>query len=149
MAFKQNHTPRSILDAFYEAERIYMSADPEQRDFSIMAATLAPDVRLYQTPALPYGGEHIGMDGFQEVARQMADYLSKVDVRELEVFESDQEGSNRIMAMSRVYFKIRKTGEEYEFPLAQAITVDLNRGWITHIRPFYWDVKTFLDAISQ
>ncbi|KEF54732.1 uncharacterized protein A1O9_09174 [Exophiala aquamarina CBS 119918] len=148
MASDKAHTPRSILDAFYQAERDYMSANPEDRDFSAMAALLAPDVRLHQTAALPYAGTYVGIEGFQDVARQMADYLNEVDVRNAEIFESEYKGSNRIMSLSMVHLKIRKTGEELDFPTTQAITVDLEKGLIMEIRPFYWDVKTFNEAIG-
>lgn len=148
MASDKAHTPRSILDAFYQAERDYMSADPKERDFSTMAALLAPDVRLHQTTALPYAGTYVGIEGFQDVARQMADYLSEVDVRNVEIFQSEHKDSNRIMSLSMVHLKIRKTGQEFDFPTTQAITVDLEKGVIKEIRPFYWDVKTFNEAIE-
>jgi hypothetical protein len=79
----------------------------------------------------------------------MADYLSEVDVRDAEYFESEYKGSNRIVALSTVHFKIRSTGQEYSFPLAQAITVDHEQGVIKEIRPFYWDVKTFNEAVGH
>ena len=78
----------------------------------------------------------------------MADYLCEVDVRDAEFFESEYNGSNKIMALSTVHFKIRKTGKQYVFPTAQAITVDLDRGVIKEIRPFYWDVKIFNEAVG-
>ncbi|KAJ5348442.1 hypothetical protein MYU51_016943 [Penicillium brevicompactum] len=131
-------TPRQILDSFYEAERIYMSSPPDQRDFTGIAATLAPDFRMEQTSALPYAGVYIGPSGMQDWARRMADYFEVVDVRNPEIFESP--GSDRIVVLSTVHFKVRGSGQEMEYPFCQAVTVDCDRGVMTEMRPFYWDV---------
>jgi uncharacterized protein len=56
-------TAKEILDRFYAAERVYMSAPPAEADFSGMGATLSPQIKLYQSPDLPYGGEYEGHEG--------------------------------------------------------------------------------------
>lgn len=140
------HTPRSILKAFYDAELIYMSAPPEQRDFGVMASLLSPNVHLVQNPHLPYGGEFLGPAGFQDWAQQMAYLFDVVDVQDPEIFE--MEGSNRIVVLSTVHFRVRKTGEKLEFPLCQVVTVDLEAGQITEMKPFYWDVHTLNKAVG-
>ncbi|KAK4919620.1 hypothetical protein LTR66_016781, partial [Elasticomyces elasticus] len=103
MSSNTKSTPRQILDSFYEAERIYMSSPPDQRDFTGIAATLAPDFRMEQTSALPYAGVYTGPNGMQDWARRMADYFEVVDVRNPEIFESP--GSDRIVVLSTVHFK--------------------------------------------
>lgn len=138
MSSNTKFTPRQILDSFYEAERIYMSSPPDQRDFTGIAATLAPDFRMEQTSALPYAGVYIGPSGMQDWARRMADYFEVVDVRNPEIFESP--GSDRIVVLSTVHFKVRGSGQEMEYPFCQAVTVDCERGVMTEMRPFYWDV---------
>jgi hypothetical protein len=138
MSSNTKSTPRQILDSFYEAERIYMSSPPNQRDFTGIAATLAPDFRMEQTSALPYAGVYIGPSGMQDWARRMADYFEVVDVRNPEIFESP--GSDRIVVLSTVHFKVRGSGLEMEYPFCQAVTVDCERGVMTEMRPFYWDV---------
>jgi hypothetical protein len=42
-----------------------MASSPEERDFSGMAATLSPEVKLRQSSGLPYPGDYIGPEGFQ------------------------------------------------------------------------------------
>ncbi|KAL2839026.1 hypothetical protein BJX68DRAFT_248299 [Aspergillus pseudodeflectus] len=140
------HTPRSILETFYAAERIYMSAPPSSRDFTTLAAVVSPTFRLEQTSALPYAGTYIGPGGFQDWATRMADYFDVVDVRDPEVFERD--GSNKVMVLANVLFRVRATGEELLFPFAQAITVDLELGVMTELRPFYWDVAAVNKALG-
>ena len=140
-------TAREVLDAFYKAEREYMQATPDQRDYASIAATLAPNVRMEQTSALPYAGVYIGPDGMQDWTRRMADYFEVVDVQNPEIFECA--GSDRIVVLSNVHFKVRKTGKEMDFPFCQAITVDLERGVIVELRPFYWDVAEVNNSLGH
>ncbi|KAJ5414684.1 hypothetical protein N7509_001311 [Penicillium cosmopolitanum] len=147
MASNGKYTPRQILNAFYSAEREYMSSTPDTRDFTGIAATLAPEFRLEQTPALPYAGLYIGPDGMQDWARRMADHFEVVDVQNLEIFENP--GSDRIVVLSNVHFKVRETGEELDFPFCQAVTVDLERGVMVEMRPFYWDVAAVNKALGH
>jgi len=140
------HTPLSILQSFYDAERIYMSAPESTRDFAGMAKTISPDMKLYQTPALPYGGTYIGPDGFQDWSRKMASYFSAIDVQDPEVFE--KEGSDKIVVVSNVRFVARSTGEELRHPLAQIVKVDLEKGVMTEMRVMYWDVAGVNQALG-
>ncbi|KAL4940554.1 hypothetical protein BDV06DRAFT_196396 [Aspergillus oleicola] len=140
------HTARAVLNAFYDAERIYMSASPETRDFSGIAATMASNVRLEQTPALPYGGVYIGPQGFQVWSTRMANYFDIVDVQHPEVFE--RPGSDKVTVLSSIHLRVRKTGEELDFPFCQVVTVDLEKGVIVDMRPFYWDVAAVNKALG-
>lgn len=146
MASNQKFTAREVLDAFYKAESEYMQATPDKRDYAGIAATLAPNFRMEQTSALPYAGVYIGQDGFQDWTRRMADYFEVVDVQNPEIFE--RAGSDRIVVLSNLHLKVRKTGLEMDFPFCQAITVDLERGVIIELRPFYWDVAGVNKALG-
>jgi len=123
-----------------------MSAPPAERDFAWMASTLSPDIKLSQTPALPYGGEYRGHAGFQDWSRRMAEYFEVVDVQDSEIFE--REGSGTVVVLGRVHLKVRRTGQELEFPLVQTVTVDTEKGLITEIRPIYWDVHAVNTALG-
>ncbi|KAM0420899.1 hypothetical protein ACHAPT_011288 [Fusarium lateritium] len=140
------HTTRSVLESFYAAERIYMSAPPDERDFAGMAATLSPDCHLEQSSGLPYAGTFKGSQGFQDWAKSMASYFDVVDVQNPEIFE--REGSERIVSLGNLHLRVRKTGEELDFPFCQVVSVDLTAGLITEIRPFYWDVHELNRAIG-
>jgi hypothetical protein len=147
MATTKPHTARSVLDSFYDAERIYMAAPPEERDFSGMAATLSKEVILKQSSGLPYAGIYTGPEGFQKWAQDMAGYFDKVDVQNPEIFE--REGSNRIISLGYLHLRVRKTGEELKYPLCQVIQVNLEAGVIKSIMPFYWDVYALNKAIGH
>lgn len=140
------YTPLSILQSFYDAERIYMSAPETTRDFSGMAKTISPDMKLYQTPALPYGGTYISPDGFQDWSRKMVSHFSAIDVQDPEVFE--KEGSDKIVVVSSVRFVARNSGEELRHPLAQIVRVDLEKGVMTEMRLMYWDVAGVNQALG-
>jgi len=123
-----------------------MSQSAEKRDFSGMARVLSPNIKLIQTPHLPYGGIFTGPAGFQDWAKQMADLFDIVDVQEPEIFE--KEGSSQIVVLSTVTFRVRKTREALVFPFCQVVRVDLESGQITEMKPFYWDVHTLNKAVG-
>ncbi|OKL61386.1 hypothetical protein UA08_03838 [Talaromyces atroroseus] len=146
MTSSQAHTARSVLDAFYKAEREYMSVAPEERNFASIAATLAPNVRMEQTSALPYAGVYLGPSGMQDWTRRMADYFDIVDVQNPEIFE--RADSDRIVVLSNIHLRVRKSGQEMDFPFCQTFTIDLQRGVIVELRPFYWDVAA-ISAVKK
>ncbi|KAL4781661.1 hypothetical protein BJX76DRAFT_359694 [Aspergillus varians] len=146
MASAAKHTARAVLNAFYEAEREYMSAAPGARDFSGIAATMAPNLRLEQTSALPYAGVYTGPKGMQDWSIRMADYFDIVDVQNPEFFE--RPGSDRVLVLSNIHLRVRATGQELDYPFCQSFTVDLEKGNIVEIRPFYWDVAALNKALG-
>lgn len=134
-----------ILDRFYAAERNYMAESAEKRDFSGMAATLSPDMRLLQSPDLPYGGEYTGHAGFLTWSEAMAARFDKLDVVDPKVFE----GGDEVIVKSTLKLRVRGTGEELARPLLQSVKVDLEKEVITEIVPFYWDVKGLNEALAR
>lgn len=123
-----------------------MAAPPEQRDFSAIAAMISPDFRMEQTSALPYAGTYKGPEGMADWGRRMAEYFDVVDVQTPEIFE--REGSSRLVVVSSVHFRVRKTGQELDFPLCQVVTVDTEKGLLLDMRPFYWDVHVLNQALG-
>ena len=134
-------TPAEILAQFYEAETKYMAASPEDRDFaSGMGRVLSPNLRLYQSPDLPYSqSEYHGHEGFQVWSEEMANLFSGLVVSDPNVFEL--EGSDEVVVSSTLKLKTKEGGRSWEAPLLQIMGVDRKEGVITSIRPFYWDVE--------
>lgn len=132
MTSKSLPTAGQILDRFYAAERIYMSAPTDTRDFSGMAATLSPSMKLYQSPDLPYGGEYDGHKGFMRWSEELASRFDKVDVAEPKVLG----GGDVVVVLSTLKLRVRKTGQEVANPFCQQVKVDREEGVITEIRPF-------------
>ncbi|CAM1502337.1 Fc.00g043210.m01.CDS01 [Cosmosporella sp. VM-42] len=146
MTSSKNHTARSVLDAFYEAEREFMSFPPEKRDFSNITALISPNFRLEQSSALPYAGVYLGSAGFQDWAKRMADYFDVVDVQNPEIFE--KAGSDRIVVLGNLHLRVRATGEELDYPFCQVDTIDLENGKMVKMQPFYWDVADLNRAVG-
>ena len=142
-------TAAEILNSFYKAETAYMAAPPEERDFfSGMGKVLSPDLELYQSPDLPYSSsEFHGHDGFQQWSREMAGFFSHLVVVDPQVFEQD--GADEVLVYSRLELKTREHGREWNAPLVQVMGVDREKGWITSIRPFYWDVAGFNKLVGR
>lgn len=140
------HTPQSILARFYEAERLYMTNPTDPINISALNATLSQNVKLIQTPALPYGGIWEGITGFQGWSTQMSELFDIVDVQDPLVFSNEQ--SNKVIINAQVKFRVRKTQKELVYPMCQVVVVDSEEGVITEIQPFYWDVRGLLQALE-
>ena len=136
------------MNAFYDAELVYMALPPDKADFSIIANTLTEDVNLTQTSGLPYSGIFSGRAGFQDWAKQMNKWFSTVDVHDRGIFLPQDPASNEIIVKSKVRFVARTTGEEWIDPLLQVVTVDLEKGQISSMKPFYWDVTALNQRIG-
>ncbi len=132
-----NDTPRRVLERFFEAERRYMQ---EGGSFAEFAATLADDVVLHQSPDLPWGGEYVGPNRYEEWAWAMNAVFDQVDMREPQFFEQ----GDTVVIVGTLATRIRATGETMELPMAQAVTV--KEGKITDFRPFYWNVPAYAAA---
>jgi len=135
----------SILKRFYAAERLYMASPPEQRNFDDVAATLAPDVAIHQSPDMPYGGEYRGHEGFQEWSKAMATCFDAMEVSGLEILDN----GNEVVVLSTLKIRVRKSGEELIDPLIQWMKVDREAGLIKEIRPFYWNVRGLNEALGR
>ena len=139
------HEPATILAQFYDAETRYMQ-NPSDELFKQMVATFSPDLKLIQSPDLPYGGVWYGLDGFRGWSEQMASYFDVVDVQKPEVFTRD--GSDRVMVLGLLHLRLRRSQRVLEAPMCQMMVVDRDAGLITEIQPFYWNVKGLVDAIE-
>lgn len=136
-------TSSEILNRFYAAECIYMSAEPAKRDFTDMGTTLSPNIKLFQTPDLPYGGVYEGHKGFQEWSSTMARLFDVVDVADAKVLEE----GDYVVILSTLKLRVRKSGEELANPFVQKVSVDREKGVITEMRPFYWNVAGLNKAL--
>lgn len=141
-----DNSPRAILGRFYDAERIYMANPNEAGSFEAFSKTFAEDIRVMQTPALPYGGAWEGIAGFRAWSEQMSDLFDVVDVMEPEVFESKD--SPKVMINGKLRLKVRRTQKTLIYPFCQLVAVDTNRGVVQEIVPFYWDVHDLLGSVQ-
>jgi len=138
-------TPKQVLERFYEAERHYMKAGGASAgaSFDEMGSALDPNVVLYQTPDLPYGGEYIGYERYKEWSITMSTYFDLVDVQSPEFFEKD----DKVVVVCRLVTRSRSTGAVTDLPMVQVVTV--KNGKITEFRPFYWNVPEYVAAAQN
>jgi len=137
-----DNSPTAVLHRFYAAERRYMSAGGKASgaDFSKMSSTMHSQAKLYQSPDLPWGGEYIGIEGFADWAVKMSDCFETVNVKD-PIFA---ETGDRVIVSCTLETKARKTGETFERPMVQIVTV--KEGRIVEFRPFYWCVPDYVAA---
>jgi len=141
-------TALEILNRFYAAEQLYTASPPSERDFSGMAAHLAPDAKLYQSPDLPFGGVFVGHEGYQQWAKAFAPYFDKLAPQDFAVFDEKGGDGGRIVLSTTVLMKVKKTGKQIRQLMVQVVEVDRERELITEMRPLYWDVAAFNAALG-
>ncbi|MFH8405063.1 nuclear transport factor 2 family protein [Streptomyces sp. NPDC018019] len=135
---------RAVLERFYEAERAYVAAGgPGRADFSALAACLAPDVVLHQSPGLPYAGEWRGPAGMERFMAVMGRLW-----RSMEFLEQRQSvDGEEVVVTSRVRFTARATGRVLTTTIVQLMTV--REGRIREVRPFYWDPAAVAETCGR
>ena len=138
----EERSPRQTLEAFYEAEGKYMrtKASGGEASFDGIAATLSPDVCLHQSPDLPFGGEYVGHQQYEQWALAMSAIFDTLEVTEQEWFEN----GDKVVVICRFETHSRINGSSQDLPMGQIVTV--KAGLITDFRPFYWDVPAYTAA---
>ena len=138
-------TPKAVLLRFYEAEANYMKAFEENgiASFNEMRETMAPDVVLHQSPDLPYGGDYLGYEGYEQWAVKMSSIFDKLEVAEREFFEQGE----KVIVVCRFITRSRINGSVQDFPMAQVVTV--RNGKIVDFRPFYWNIPAYVAAATR
>ena len=137
--------PIEVIGRFYSAEADYMNAGGAAggADFTAMAATLAPDVVLHQSPDLPWGGDFHGHAGYEDWARQMSAAFDQLEVRDRRFFVE----GDTVVITCRLITRSRATGEVLDLPMAQVVRTSRDR--IVEFRPFYWNVPAYLIAVGR
>ncbi len=143
--FAAGETPKQVLTRFYAAEAKYMKAHEagETAGFDQMRETMAPDVVLHQSPDLPFGGEYVGHQRYEDWAIAMSSIFDKLEVQEREFFEA----GDKVVVVCRFVTRSRINGSVQDFPMAQIVTV--KNGKITDFRPFYWNVPAYVAAAQS
>ncbi len=138
----RERSPKQTLEAFYEAEGKYMRARASggEASFDGIAATLSPDVRLHQSPDLPFGGEYVGHQQYEQWAVAMSAIFDALEVAEQEWFEN----GDKVVVICRFKTHSRINGSSQDLPMGQIVTV--KAGLITDFRPFYWNVPAYTAA---
>jgi hypothetical protein len=124
-----------------------MSAPPEKRDFSGMAAVLLSDHELIQSPGLPYGSVYDGHQDFLNGRRRWLRDSTLWMLQSLRLWRMRQE--TRLWCFRMSDLGVKATQEELKYPFCQVMKVDKEAGVITEMRPFYWDVAGLNAALAK
>lgn len=131
----------SILAAMYAAEARYLAAGgPGRASFDILAPYFAPDVVLSQADSLPYGGTWCGHPGMEEFFLEMSRTWESFEMLEQRFLATGE----TTVVLTNVRARARLTGQELTFPILQELRI--SNGWITEVRPFYWDTAAIARA---
>ena len=75
----------------------------------------------------------------------MSRYFDVVDVQNPQVLEN----TDTVVVVSTLKLRVRRTHEEWSAPFTQVVKVDPEKGVITEIRPFYWDVRGLNEILTR
>jgi uncharacterized protein len=111
-----------------------------RRDVSAISAAHAPDIVIYQSELLPWGGSYHGSEGAMSFYGKLVGHVdSRVDLDQ--IFSA----GDRVVAVGRTRGTVRATGRSFEVPVAHVWTLDA--GKVTRIE-FYIDTLAMLAALQ-
>lgn len=134
----------AVLEAFFAAEAAYVAAGGRVggASFAELAACLDPNVVMYQSPGLPYGGPRFGPSGIEDFMAAMSEAWQDMEFLE-QRFAVD---GDSVAILNHGLLTARATGRVLDTWVMQMITI--RDGLITEIRPFYWDTKAVDAALT-
>ncbi len=118
--------------------RIYESF--KNRDLSGLFGSFAPDIVLYQSDEVPWGGTHKGHDG----ARESFGKLMK-SINSTLVVERFIDAGDHVVAVGRTQGSVNATAARYDVPIAHVWK--LKDGKVVEVR-FYIDNPVMLAALQ-
>lgn len=109
-------------------------------DGAAIAAHLAPDIRVTQTPDLPWGGAFEGLAGFAQFSRTLREHIeSRVEIER--IFAAGED----VVVIGRTIGRAKQSGAAFEVAIAHVLTV--REGKVTQAR-YFIDTPAMLAALS-
>jgi ketosteroid isomerase-like protein len=138
-------SPMQVMEKFYAAEAPYVQGGGVAAGLSFddVAATLHPDVTLYETPDLPWGGTYHGHAGWQDFFSKMIEAFTELVIVDIRFFEKD----DTVVIYCSMTTRSRANGTEMTHPMVQVMTMKDDR--IFEARAFYWNVPDYIAAAGQ
>ena len=109
------------------------------RDFATMKTIMAKDAVYNQAEGLPYGGTYIGFDELVKMFQKAGGYFD-LQIEKAPVYYTNPT-TNGVFIYFWIKCRSKKSGKEISMPISEYYEV--KDGLITHIRPYYFDTKTF------
>ena len=121
-----------IVRALYDAYN--------RRDMAAVAPYYAPDITLYQTDLVPWGGHYAGLDGAQRFVASLVQHLDSRVTMEQFIPAGD-----RVVAVGRTAGTVRANGNVFDVPAVHVWT--LADGKVTRVE-FYIDTPAMWAALG-
>lgn len=132
----------AAMQHFYEAEELYSSAG--QKNFAQIAATIHPEIVLFQPDSLPYGGEWHGHQGFEDWTQAFTRAWLYVRPRDAQVIACSDD---TIVSLVTMEAQARASHKQVRMPMCQIVRMrdNLPVEW----RNFAWDTAVLNDALAD
>jgi ketosteroid isomerase-like protein len=111
-------------------------------DISAATKLAHPDIVINEGSSLPWGGEHVGHAGFENVIKLI---LGAFDLK-LENWQFI-DGGSCVVALIRGVFTSRTTGQTVEMPAVEIYR--LQDALVRHVDVYYKDTKAVVDACAK
>jgi uncharacterized protein len=122
----------AIVRAIYDAISV--------GDAAAIAARLSPEIRITQTPKLPWGGTFEGLAGFAQFSKTLRAHIeSRVAVERM--FEAGED----VVVIGRTIGRSKANGASFDVAIAHVLTV--REGKVTQAR-YFIDTPAMLAALS-
>jgi ketosteroid isomerase-like protein len=125
------------------ASTLEQDDESSRAGFEQVLELLDPDVVFRPPPAMPYGGDHIGHDGFLKMCEGVAKAWNFDGADGFE-FEFLDAGEDRVVLLASFTPVSRETGRPVPIRMVEVITV--RDGKIIELVPYYWDTVPIVAA---
>ena len=126
---------RAIVERFLAAAAAH--------DHDTLQALAVPDLRVSEAASLPFGGEHVGLDAFRRLERQVFGLWAGTRL----VVDHMIGDGEIVVVLARLQGRSRVDGSAFEMSVAEVW--ELHDGRICSIRPYYHDTHRLLQVLSR
>jgi ketosteroid isomerase-like protein len=112
-----------------------------ERDLDLLVELLDPACVITQDPALPWGGRHVGHEGFANFGLSLSGTIDSAVAIDA-VFEADGE----VIQFGHTRGTVRANGASFDIPEVHRWTIENGRAVAAH---FAIDTAAMLDALGR
>jgi hypothetical protein len=117
----------------------------QAQNFEGVLELLSDDVVIHECDSVPYGGDHVGKDGFIKFAGMFPKVWKFGEVDD-SAYRYIDGGPEKAVALASFPVTALATGTELDLRVAEIFTV--RDGMVTDIEAYYWDTKQVFDATN-
>lgn len=111
-------------------------------DFEKVLSVIHEDMVTHEAPSLPYGGDHVGREGWLGLARNFTETWEPTAPIKCDFQDC---GPNQVIAFVELDVRARATGKALTLKIAELHRIQ--DGKIAESTIYYWDTAAILDAL--